>query len=154
MSNAQKFLLGAVGLIVTVLLAAVIINIMNKGRSSMNNSMDSYDAMVGQFEDVKFSVYRDSNVTGNEVINLLKNLNVSDNVSVIVKSKAGATCTWTAAAGGSVTAAITGGSATTGTLSDVGTKAHDAYINALGAYKGSVQTNANGAILSVTFEQK
>lgn len=150
MSNAVKFLLAAVSLIVVVLLAAFIINTMNKGRGSANKSLESYDNMIGQFDDIKFSVYADASTSGSDVINLLKNLNVSDGVSVVVVNKT-ATVTYT-----NTTGTLSGTDGTnTYTLSDVSDKTKTAtYVNSLATFTGAVTRDANGAITTVTFTQQ
>lgn len=150
MNNALKFLLAAVGLIVVVLFAAFVINTMNKGRGSANQSLESYDNMISQFDDIKFSVYADSTTSGSDVINLLKNLNTSDGVSVVVVNKT-STVTYTNTTG---TLAGTDGT-NTYTLADVSDKSKTAsYINSLASFGGAVTRDANGAITTVTFTQK
>lgn len=153
MSNAVKFLLAAVSLIVVVLLAAFIINTMNKGRGSANQSLESYDNMISQFDDIKFSVYADSTTSGSDVINLLKNLNASDGVSVVVVNRT-ATVTYTINATGAL-AGTTAAGGTTYDLSDVSDKTNaTAYINSLASFSGAVTRDANGAITTVTFTQQ
>ncbi len=151
MNNAVKFLLAAVSLIVVVLLAAFIINTMNKGRGSANQSLESYDNMIGQFDDIKFSVYADSTTSGSDVINLLKNLNPSDGVSVVVINKVPSTVTYTNTSG---TLSGTDGT-NTYNLADVSDKTKTAsYINSLASFSGAVTRDANGAITTVTFTQQ
>ena len=153
MNNAVKFLLAAVALIVAVLLGAFIINTMNKGRGSANQSLESYDNMISQFDDIKFSVYADATTSGSDVINLLKNLNASDGVNVVVVNKT-ATVTYTINASGNLegTTAVGG---TTYDLEDVSDKSvAAAYINSLASFSGAVTRDANGAITTVTFTQK
>lgn len=150
MNNALKFLLAAVGLIVVVLFAAFVINTMNKGRGSANQSLESYDNMISQFDDIKFSVYADSTTSGSDVINLLKNLNTSDGVSVVVVNKT-STVTYT-----NTTGTLSGSDGTnTYNLSDVSDKSKTAsYINSLASFSGAVTRDANGAITTVTFTQQ
>lgn len=152
MSNATKFLLGAVGLIVVVLLCAVIITTMNKGRGSINNSMDSYDNMVSQFDDVKFSVYADAVASGSDIINLIKNLKQSDGVQIEVINKT-ATVVYDFDATGALKGTDTAGA--TYTLSAISDKSQaNAYINSLGSFDGSVIRDNNGAITKVSFKQR
>lgn len=152
MSNATKFLLGAVGLIVVVLLCAVIITTMNKGRGSINNSMDSYDNMVSQFDDVKFSVYADAVASGSDIINLIKNLKQSDGVQIEVINKT-ATVVYDFDATGTLKGTDTAGA--TYTLSAISDKSiANAYVNSLASFDGSVTRDANGAISKVTFKQR
>lgn len=151
MNNATKFLLGAVGLIVTVLLCAVIITTMNKGRGSINQSMDSYDNMVSQFDDVKFSTYADAVASGSDIINLIKNLKDSDGVNVVVTNKKGKTTTYSCS-GGTISGKYSDGSSCT--LADISDKDKDAYINSLASFDGTLVRDANGAITEVKFSQR
>lgn len=150
MNNALKFLLAAVSLIVVVLFAAFVINTMNKGRGSSNKSLESYDNMISQFDDIKFSVYADASTSGSDVISLLRNLNAADGVSVVVTNKS-ATVTYT-----NTTGILSGTDGTnTYTLSDVSDKSKAAsYVNSLATFAGAVTRDANGAITTVTFVQQ
>lgn len=151
MGKATKFLIGAVVLIITVLLCGVYILVTNKGRGSINKSMDSYDNMISEFDDVKFSVYADSVASGSDIISLIKNLKESDGVSIVVENKAGGTVTYTVASG-----TITGSDGTnTYTLAAISDKSQTkAYINSLASFDGELTRDSNGAISSVKFKQR
>lgn len=155
MSNATKFLSGAVGLVIVVLLCAVYITTTNKGRGSINQSMESYDAMVSQFDDIKFSTYADSVASGSDIINLIKNLKASDGVEVKVTSKANAVAVWNNTSG-TITGKVTpsGGSQVSCNISDLSDKSKDAYVNSLASFDCTITRNSNGAITSVNFVQR
>lgn len=152
MSNASKFLLIAMGLIITFILCAIGFNIMNKGRSSVNATMDSYDDMIGQVGDVKFSIYADSSASGSDVVNLVKNLKASDGVNIVVTNKSGSTVTYSNTTG---TVAGKDTSGVTYTLADISDRSKTAaYINSLASFDGSLSRDANGVITAVNFVQR
>lgn len=153
-NNALKFLLAAGSCIVVILLLAFGFGIMNKGRSSANQTMESYDNMVSQFDDIKFSVYADSTTTGSDVINLLKNLNASDGVQIIVVNKSATAVTYGINASGVLEGTTVAGGATYNLASVSDKTVTAAYINSLASFEGSLTRDANGAISAVTFTQK
>lgn len=158
MSTGVKYLIGAAVLIVGVLFCAAIFTTTNKGRSSTNKSMEAVDDLLGQYDDIEFSVYADTTASGSDIINLIKNLDSSDGVSIQVQNKS-ATVTYAINASGAVegTAAGAGGAGggATYSLAAISDKTQTAaYINSLATFEGSLVRDANGAITQVNFVQR
>ncbi len=157
MSTGVKYLIGAAVLIVGVLFCGAIFNTTYKGRSSTNKSMESVDDLLGQYDDIEFSVYADTTASGSDIINLIKNLDSSDGVSIQVQNKS-ATVTYAINASGAIegtTAGAGGGAGATYNLAAISDKSQTAaYINSLATFEGSLVRDANGAITQVNFVQR
>ena len=84
MGASKSFIKNAVGILIVVAVCFVAVMIYKKGNDSINDSMKDYDELMIQFDNAKLKNYENAVVSGSQIIDLLKRLEVEDIITVEV----------------------------------------------------------------------
>lgn len=89
MDGALKGLLLAVGLIITAIVITMGFNIANKSQNTFNQGSDQLDSALAGFSEMDKQMYASGTKSGTEVIQCIQKYAETDNLYVIVFTKAG-----------------------------------------------------------------
>lgn len=84
MGASKSFIKNAVGILLVVAICFVAVTIYKKGNDSINDSLSDYDELIAQFDNAKLKNYDNSTALGSQIIDLLKNLEAEDGVTIEV----------------------------------------------------------------------
>lgn len=128
------------GIIIVVGIVGISFGIYNTSRTSINSSVNQFNQLTAQYDNITYSQYENGTAKGEEIVRLITGLTTSgDGVSIVVKTKMDTAGTTYSA---------------TGTTSVVTDKSSDKYINPNGMFDCAITRNNNGVITSITFTQK
>lgn len=163
MNNAQRALLVAAGLFLTIALITLVVNLFGSAQEASKQAQNDFSSMQTELAAQAFDGYDNTTLTGSQVLNAIRKYNnkTSFGIQVVTgkNTSAGQTGSWygntvTIAGGagstnyGNVT---TGGS---GTLTNATTESSNDYINPSGQFRGSVIRDNNNAIRGIIFTQQ
>lgn len=141
---SKRFLVFAGGLIAAILFLGTMFMVANKGKSGADNTMKQYDVLASQYDDVRYSIYDDGSASGNDIVNLIKNVS-NDGVSIVVTNGSGTAKTYTYASVKSETSTVT---------ADIKDRTKtESFINPTASFTSEVKRDANDVITEVRFTQ-
>lgn len=151
MGESKNFIKNAVGILIVVAICFVAVTIYKKGNESINASLNDYDGIVSQFENVKLTMYENTIVSGARIIELLKSLEADDEVTIVVSN--GYSLENEEIPQKYTYESIYGESAAT--LKEITDKKNKSqYINPKAQFYSSLTYDENSEISSVEFKQK
>ncbi len=133
--GAAKFLFGTVIILVACVGIGLTMYVMNEGKEGTNKNMAQYTSLTSQYTDVEREKYDGMEVSGSEVVKVIKSELEKSEISVEYATLASPTKTLAA----------------TDTINLIATDAK--YINPYGVFQGSVTKDANGVVTTLTFTQ-
>jgi len=86
MEASKSFIKNAVGILIVVAMCLVAVTIYKKGNDSINDSVREYDRILAEFEDRALKKYENTTVQGSQIIDLLKNMEERDGLTVYVSN--------------------------------------------------------------------
>lgn len=151
MGASKSFIKNAVGILLVVAICFVAVTIYKKGNDSINSSMKDYDELISQFDSVRLKNYENAIVLGSQIIDLLKDLEAEDGITIEIwngyntkETKEGQKYSYEDIHKDD-----------SKILSDVLDKTNkDKYINPGASFVSSVEYDDNNEISSVIFKQK
>lgn len=154
---AKKALEGLIIFAAFAILAITLWNIFKNARSGLTNQSDKTFEVISEIENEEFTRYQDTNVSGSEVLNLIKRYDGS-NVGIIVTIATGNTSSSTCYCKGlscSNGVAAYSDSVTLGTVPDAKDVTKTAkYINPTKQFSGEVLQDSAGNIVGLHFTLK
>ena len=151
MGASKSFIKNAVGILLVVAICFVAVTIYKKGNDSINSSMKDYDELISRFDSVQLKNYENAIVLGSQIIDLLKELEAEDGLTIEVwngyntkETKEGQTYSYEDIHKDD-----------SKILSDIIDKTNkEKYINPSASFVSSVEYDDNDEIFSVIFKQK
>ena len=157
---APKGLILAVTVIIALILSAISLYMVTRGKSTINDGNAQYTDMMSAYSEINATMYDGLIVAGDKVSELASQPTASCAIVVFTKGNpktsatyaANGTEAYTATAGGTTyIGAAAGGTATVYNVTDVN---NVNYINPNASFAGKVHKNANGIVDCIWFEQK
>lgn len=147
MGASKSFIKNAVGILIVVAICFVAVTIYKKGNDSINNSMKNYDEIMNQFDTIQWKKYDNATVLGSQIIELLKELEPEDVVTIEVRNGA-------STKGQEYTYAEIQETNST-VLSDIVDKTNsEKYINPRASFMSTLEYDKNNELCKVIFQQK
>ena len=142
-----KGLILAVVVIIALVLSAISLYMVTRSKSTINDGNTQYSQLMSEYSEINATLYDGLYVSGDKVVNVIKDCveSLSGGVDVVTlagQDGSGTMKTYTKANEYSNALAA-------GTI----IKSSDEYINPSGTFVGSVTKNANGMVTKITFTQ-
>lgn len=164
MSNAQRALLVAAGLFLTIALITLVVNLFGSAQDASKQAQNEFSAIQTELAEQTFMVYDNTKLSGSQVLNAIRKFKDKDSFGVQVrtgKNKAtGVDGSWyhnfvlvttnpDDPRYGQVISNTPGGS-----LVDATNEKNDDYINPSGKFKSSLIRDKSNAIRAIVFVQE
>ena len=142
-----KGLILAVVVIIALVLSAISLYMVTRSKSTINDGNTQYSQLMSEYSEINATLYDGLYVSGDKVVDVIKDCVDSLSEGVVVITLAGA--------GGNGTQKVYKEAAAYSSAVNAGTikKSSDDYINPSGTFVGSVSKNANGMVTKITFTQ-
>lgn len=85
-STATDFIKTAVTILIVVMLVAIIISIVNRGRAATNEGVETLDAVMGDIGFSQYEIYADTKQGGKDAIRLINSIMKDDTMAVLVST--------------------------------------------------------------------
>ncbi|MDQ0110654.1 ABC transporter permease [Paenibacillus harenae] len=161
MNNAQRALLIAAGLFLTIALITLVVNLFGSAQEASKQAQDDFSSMQTELSAAAFDGYDNTTMTGSQVLNALRKFGGRSNFGIQVitgkNQAASSSGTWYYN-----TINVDSSNTSYGTKTGIGvnvlTSALDEtnphYINPSGKFKGTVIRDKNGAVSGIVFDQQ
>ena len=151
--NVLGFIKWAAGIVITLAIISIAFIVFNMAKDGTMAGVKKIEAMNTQISESDLTIYDDSEVSGSEVVNVIKKYRDSY-LAILVKTGKNSGGTWYgySANVSSDEASMSGES--TEDLSSAIDETKEEYINPNGRFKGKVYRDQNNAIIAITFEQE
>jgi len=150
MENATKAIMIAASIVITLAIVTIGFLVLGTGKDIANDGMSEFTNMANSVADAQYTRYDGMDVSGSQVINLIRSLEKSgDYIGVHVVTKTGSDVWYVYDA-----SSIDSLSNASGNLDDAFDVTKENYINKTAMFRGTVQRDTNGRIASITFNQK
>jgi hypothetical protein len=160
MNNAQRALLVAAGLFLTIALITLVVNLFGSAQEASKQAQNDFSSMQTELASQAFDGYDNTTLTGSQVLNALRKYNKRGSFGIQVEtgknrvtSQPGA---WyvnvvdlTSTNYGDIASTYA-----TGTLADAVDESKPDYINPSGQFKGKVIRDKSNSIRGIIFIQQ
>lgn len=157
MENAQKALLMAAGLFLTIALITIGVVMFMSAQDATKKTQDSFTGMQNDLSQSEFTIYDETIITGSQVVDALKRYEYIDAFSIGVKSGANNEFLWygTSTTASDILDKMIDETAkgSDGTIKDIKKKGADDYINPSGRFKAYVLVDENDMVAGLAFKQ-
>jgi len=155
MSNAQKMMLLAAGLFLTVGLITIAVMVFGSAQGVSQQAQDSFAGIQEELAYTEFAQFDGETVSGSTVVNTLRKYKSSEKLAIQVKTGGNTGGTWygnTATMTADVVTAIT--PSATKFPAGVKTETAGTYVNPNGKFGASIYYDQNRAVRAIVFTQK
>ncbi|MGY3386796.1 hypothetical protein ACVWZB_004750 [Paenibacillus polymyxa] len=136
-SNASQAMKTAIGIILTVALASMIIGIFMLAAGWMSDAKDDMNDSHSEVADSKYMMYESTNLSGSEVVNAIRKYARKPEFKITIK---------TLKDGGTVY--------TKGDVGETKNVTSSKYVNPSGIFAGKLDRDANNVVMGITFTQQ
>lgn len=153
MGNVWKFLLLAVGCIIVIALISLSLRVSKKGEADTEKNLGQYNRIASDAQDADLKLYDNIEVKGSEIVELIKEYNDHDYLSVVVDTNGGSS---TAYINPCVATGITMPVTNTGIDYSAlpSSKSSGNYINEAGIFRSLVYYDSNDVLACIWFTQQ
>ncbi|TCZ77234.1 ABC transporter permease [Paenibacillus albiflavus] len=164
MSNAQRALLVAAGLFLTIALITLVVNLFGSAQDASKQAQNEFSAIQTELAEQTFMVYDNTKLSGSQVLNAIRKFKDKDSFGVQVRTgknkAAGIDGSWyhnyVIVTGnpddpnyGKISASMP-----TGSLTNATSEIDNDYINPSGKFKSSLIRDKSNAIRAIVFVQE
>lgn len=150
MENATKAIVIAASIAITLAIVTIGFFVLGTGRDIANDGMSDLTNMANSVADDQYTRYDNMDVSGSQVINLIRNVESSgDYIAINVKTKRADV--WYVYDASADENNLTSASGDLDAALDV---ENVNYINKTAMFRGKVERDSNGRIARITFDQK
>lgn len=153
MSNAQRALLVAAGLFLTIALITLVVNLFTSAQDASKEAQSKFSDIQTELSQTAFSIYDNTTLSGSQVLNAVRKYMKQDQFGVLVKTNK------------DINGIFYGHTFNTsnGSILDVGkndkidtaiTESNSNYINPSGKFKGRVIHDENNVVRGLEFIQQ
>ncbi|MCG7409169.1 ABC transporter permease [Paenibacillus sp. ACRRX] len=157
MSNAQRALLVAAGLFLTIALITLVVNLFTSAQDASKEAQSKFSDLQTELSQTEFSIYDNTTLSGSQVLNTIRKYMKKDQFGVQV--------TTAKSAGSSGNSSTFYGNTFTDTgeinnpqdrnvkLDTALDETLNSYINPSGKFKGTVIRDGNNVVRGIQFQQ-
>lgn len=151
--NVLGFIKWAAGIVITLAIISIAFIVFNTAKEGTMKGKNKIEAMNAQILDSDMTIYDDAEVSGSEVVNVIKKFN-KDYLGIKVTTGKNAGGTWYGYDATISTSDVgTIGSKTTSSITTAIDETSNLYINPNGRFMGKVYRDTNGAVVALVFSQ-
>ncbi len=164
MNNAQRALLIAAGLFLTIALITLVVNLFGSAQEASKQAQNDFSSMQTELAAAAFDGYDNTTLTGSQVMNAVRKYSGKNSFGIQVitgkqAAKGDEIGAWYINRVNTVINSEDYGSVFTNVanlskLSDATDESLDTYINPSGQFKGEVIRDKSGAVRGLIFKQK
>lgn len=151
--NVLGFIKWAAGIVITlaiISIAFIVFNIAKDGTMAGVNKISSMNAQIAESD---ITIYDDQEVSGSEVVNVIRKFN-ERYLAIQVQTGKNTGGTWYGYSASISSGIATIGSVSSSAIADAIDEKNAHYINPNGRFMGKVYRDNNGAVVAVVFSQK
>ncbi len=150
--NVLGFIKWAAGIVITLAIISIAFIVFNIAKDGTMAGVNKIGNMNSQIAESDITIYDEQEVSGSEVINVIRK-NKDSYLGILVKTGKNTSGTWYGYSG-----SISGGTATLSgvssvTLSNALDETSNQYINPNGRFDGKIFRDENGSAVAISFTQ-
>lgn len=151
--NVLSFVKWAAGIVITLAIISIAFIVFNTAKDGTMMGANEIAKMNAQIADSDMTIYDDAEISGSEVVNVIKKFSKEFlGIQVITgKNIAG---TWYGYSASIATDVGTLGAKATSLLSNAIDESNNLYVNPNGRFMGKVYRDSNGTVVAIVFTQK
>lgn len=164
MNNAQRALLIAAGLFLTIALITLVVNLFGSAQEASKQAQNDFSSMQTELSNAAFDGYDNTTLTGSQVLNAIRKYLTKESFGIQVRTGKNKLVSSTTGMWYNHEIDIDGGSGSVsygeiidddadGTLTIATDEESDHYINPSGQFKGLVIRDNNGVVRGIIFTQ-
>lgn len=151
--NVLGFIKWAAGIVITLAIISIAFIVFNMAKDGTMAGVKKIEAMNTQISESDLTIYDDSEVSGSEVVNVVKKYQETY-LAISVKTGKNPGGAWYGYSATLSSDSASMGAKSSEDLSDAIDETKNKYINPNGRFKGKIFRDENNAIIAIVFEQK
>lgn len=158
MNNAQRALLVAAGLFLTIALITLVVNLFGSAQEASKQAQQDFSSMQTELSAAAFAGYDNTTLTGSQVLNAIRKYSSKASFGIQVITGKNEDGIWYIKPINVDEDSDEYGNVESGSVgsitSDATDEESDDYINPSGQFKGTVIRDSNGVVRGIIFEQQ
>lgn len=151
--NVLSFIKWAAGIVITLAIISIAFIVFNMAKDGTMKGATKIEEMNAQIADSDMTIYDDEEISGSEVVNVVRKFKKSY-LGIQVKTGKNTGGTWYGYNVALSSDVGTIGAATSSALTSAIDETSNLYINPNGRFMGKVYRDSNGAVAALVFSQK
>lgn len=151
--NVLGFIKWAAGIVITLAIISIAFIVFNIAKDGTMAGINKISAMNAQIAESDITIYDDQEISGSEVVNVIRKFNKSY-LAIQVKTGKDTSGTWYGYNASVSSGVATMGSESSSDIANAIDETHVRYINPNGRFISKVYRDNNGTAIVITFLQK
>lgn len=153
--NVLGFIKWAAGIVITLAIISIAFIVFNIAKDGTMAGINKISTMNAQIAESDITIYDDQEISGSEVVNVIRKFNKSYLAIQVITGK-DTSGTWYGynASVSESTGVATMGSESSSDITNAIDETHERYINPNGRFMSKVYRDKNGTAIAITFLQK